>query len=197
MEEQGMCYDGISVVEQDLKPMRLSEFPHWGFAHVYTILGGVWKATEPSLPYQCLWMAKLVLCFWWILEVIRGKPWQDSFKKWDLFGFFLGRSRTRWRWDWYHVKICERHDLRHFFKTPDVLRVKCTSSRSTPSLSPVPWLDLIGGTCLACHTRCHKLPCCLKRLHFHVVSGCFMLLNVVSCCWFHQQLYTFGTISGI
>ena len=28
MEEQGMCYDGISVVEQDLKPMRLSEFPH-------------------------------------------------------------------------------------------------------------------------------------------------------------------------
>ena len=28
LEEQGMCYDGISVVEQDLKPMRLSEFPH-------------------------------------------------------------------------------------------------------------------------------------------------------------------------
>ena len=72
----------FSVVEQDLKPMWLSEFPHWGFAHVYTILGGVWKATEPSFPYQCLWMAKLVLCFWWILEVIRGKSWQDSFKKW-------------------------------------------------------------------------------------------------------------------
>ena len=38
---------------------------------------------------------------------------------------------------------------------------------STPSLFPqVPWLDLIGDTCLACHN--HKPSCCL-RFHFHVV----------------------------
>ena len=74
------------------------------------------------------------------------------------------------------MKICERHDLRHFWG-PDVLRVKCTSSSSTASLSPgVPWLDLIGGTCLACHN--HKLSCCLMRNNFDSTTyssrGCFI-----------------------
>ena len=105
-----------------------------------------------------------------------GDTWQivaRFFQKMDLFGFFLGRSRTRWRWDWYHVKICERHDLRHFWG-PDVLRVKCTSSSSTPSLSPgVPWLDLIGDTCLACH----KLPQAATSCHVVDFTSCSTYLG--------------------
>ena len=74
------------------------------------------------------------------------------------------------------MKICERHDLRHFWG-PDVLRVKCTSSSSTPaSLFPqVPWLDLIGDTCLACH----KLPQAVMLVDAVSFSCCLMRINVV------------------
>ena len=69
---------------------------------------------------------------------------------------------------------CERHDLQHFWG-PDVLRVKCTSSSSTPaSLSPgVPWLDLIG-------LACHALPQAVMLVDAVSFSRCLMLFDVVS-----------------
>ena len=69
---------------------------------------------------------------------------------------------------------CERHDLRHFWG-PAVLRVKCTSSSLTPAtLSPgVPWLDLIGDTCLACH----KLPQAATSCHVVDFTSCSTYLG--------------------
>ena len=88
----------------------------------------------------------------------------------DLFDF--SDVINMYRWDWYHVKST----ISVILGPPDVLRVKCTSSSSTPaSLSPgVPWLDLIGDTCLACHTLPQAVM--LFAVSF---SCCFMPFNVV------------------
>ena len=180
----------FSVVEQDLKPMWLSEFPHWGFAHVYTILGGVWKAMEPSFPISVSeWPNWFCVSdgFWRWYVANRGKilskKWICSVFSWDVVELDEDGIGTMWKYvkgtisGIFGAQMCSGWNV-----------LRPVQPLQASPLGCLGWISLVAHVWHV--TSCHKLPQAVMLLispaalhiwdHLRDILRCFFNWSSVS-----------------